>query len=124
MMSGDATLSDYELQRAANIKSNNAQLALLGLEPLEERHRVGRRARKAAHDALLERAHLARVVLEDLRAVADLAVANQTDAALPAHAEDRRPVHLSRRGEGAAGARRAAEERREHGGTGRVLQSC
>ena len=53
----------------------------------------------------------------------DLAVADQADAALAAHAEDRRAVHL-RRGEGAAREHGAAAERREHGGAGPVLHDC
>ena len=49
----------------------------LALETLEERHRVGRRARKAADHALLELADLSRVRLDDLRALRDLAVADE-----------------------------------------------
>mmetsp|Transcript_27470 Transcript_27470/g.110031 ORF Transcript_27470/g.110031 Transcript_27470/m.110031 type:complete len:298 (-) Transcript_27470:9-902(-) len=75
----------------------------LTLEALQERERVGRRAREAREDAVAEPADLLRVALDDERALRDHAVADERDLAALSDDEDGRPVHL--------GARRQAPKR-------------
>ena len=86
----------------------------LGLEPLEQREGVGRRAGEAAdHLALGEAAHLLGVALHDGLAEAHLTVAADHHAPALADHEDRRRVHAgerrrTRRSGKASGARRGA----------------
>src|SRR5688572_14174676 len=65
----------------------------LGLEELEQRERVGGAAREPGDDlAVVEATHLACVALHDLVAERDLPVPAHRDAAVAAHADDRRTV--------------------------------
>ena len=65
----------------------------LGLEALEQREGIGRRAGEAGqHLVVVEPAHLARRRLDDDVAERDLAVAAERDDVAAAHADDRRAV--------------------------------